>query len=630
MHGNALESLAHSIELFSKGRSAEAEIAVRQHLACRPDDAAALQFLGMLCFKSGRLVESGDLLRRAIRVRADDAALHSNYAMVLGAADRYEEAAAELQLAVRLKPDLPVAHNNLGVTLEWLGKHGEAAKAYERAAELAGNEPLFFSNLGNALRAMRRLSDAEPAYRKAIACRADFAPGWHGLATILLDQPRVQEAITASHQACQLLPRDPAALSDLLFALNYDPAMSPDMLFREHRTWSTRYELPKRKPDVFEGRNVDRERRIRIGYVSADFREHTRSRFTEGVLAHHDHRQFEIICFSDVIRPDTLTQRLRDYADRWHNTAVLSHDQLAELIRREEVDLLVELTGHMAANRLPVFALKPAPVQVAYPGYPATTGLVSIDYLLTDLLRDPAGCERYYSEKLWHLAPTSQVYRPSESDQTVPRIHRTPYCSCGYITFGSLNKPVKLNHQVLDTWAKLMLAIPDCRLILLAPEVDSEGRPRSLLPELLALRSVNPDRIELVGTTPRARYLEQYNRIDIALDPWPYNGHTTTLDALWMGVPVVGLQGSVHASRETSCVLTLLGLADWIAQSTEQYVDTAVRKAADPAALNELRVTLRERMLASPLCDARGLTRRIEAAYRQMWIDWCSKQELSS
>jgi predicted O-linked N-acetylglucosamine transferase (SPINDLY family) len=362
------------------------------------------------------------------------------------------------------------------------------------------------------------------------------------------------------------------------------------------------------------------ESRLRVGYVSPDWREHPIGRFMLPLLSNHDHERFEIFCYSDLARPDALTKRLRDLADVWRDTAGLPDDRVARLIRADRIDILVDLTMHMAGSRLLTFARKPAPVQVTYLAYCGTTGLPTIDYRLTDPYLDPPGSdERFYSE--WSVRLRSYwCYEPLDG---APDVQLPPAQLAARVTFGCLNNFCKVSPESLATWCRLLRALPSSRLLLHA----AEGVHRERLRKRAAAEGIEPQRIEFVGTFPVAKYLEQYHRIDIALDPFPYPGGTTSCDALWMGVPVVTLPGVTAISRGGLSILSNLELPELVAASPDEYVRIAAELAANLPRLADLRATLRERMRISPLMDAPGFARDIEAAYRRMWQEWVGSSD---
>ena len=360
-------------------------------------------------------------------------------------------------------------------------------------------------------------------------------------------------------------------------------------------------------------------RRLKIGYVSPNFRDHVVGRNLLPLFREHDRRQFEFVCYADVPRHDELTNRFQSHADAWRDTAGLTDVQLAQRIREDGIDILVDLTLHMAHNRLLVFARKPAPVQVTFAGYPGTTGLSTIDYRLTDPYLDPPDlCDRYYAEQSIRLPDCFWCYDPLDSDAAVNGL---PAAEKGYVTFGCLNNFCKVNPPILKIWAQILKAVDRSRLTLLA----GEGTHRQCALDLLAEAGVAGDRVTFVAHQPRPQYLRYYHAIDIGLDTVPYNGHTTSLDSFWMGVPVVTLTGPTVVGRAGLCQLMNLGLPELIGSSPEQYVRVAAELAQDLPRLGNLRGSLRQRMQSSPLMDAPRFARSIEAAYREMWRRWCAK-----
>ena len=342
--------------------------------------------------------------------------------------------------------------------------------------------------------------------------------------------------------------------------------------------------------------------------------------FLEPILSTHDRVEFESVCYSDVKQPDAVTGRLRALAGEWRDIRGRSDDQVAELVRRDRIDILVDLAGHTAGNRLLVFARKPAPVQVTYLGYPNTTGLTSIDYRITDECADPTGAaDRLHTEKLVRLKNGFLCYLPPEES---PEVSPTPVLRNGTVTFGSFNQLPKLSNEVVRIWAATLSRVPGSRLLLKAHGFSNE-ETRSRFRERFAEHGITPDRLELRCDVPSTRsHLELYGEVDVALDPFPYNGTTTTCEALWMGVPVIAWAGPTHRARVGVSLLTGLGLAEWIAESRERYVELAVELAGDPARLDRIRHGLRDRMRQAPLMDGAGFTRGLEQAYREMWRSW--------
>jgi predicted O-linked N-acetylglucosamine transferase (SPINDLY family) len=435
---------------------------------------------------------------------------------------------------------------------------------------------------------------------------------------VLKDLGRLDEALRAYRAAHELDPADAQFHSNLLFLLHFHPGFNAGAIRAECRHWDEKHALPLR-PTIRPHANLrDSERRLRVGYVSPFFRDHCQSFFTLPLLSHHDRRHFEIYCYANVHRPDPITKRVQSHADVWRDTVGLTDAALAEMVRGDRIDILIDLTMHMAYNRLLVFARKPAPVQVAWLAYPGTTGLSAIDYRLTDPYLDPPGQnDDDYAEQSIRLPDTFWCYDPLTDE---PAVNDLPAARNGFVTFGCLNHFCKVNDGTLGLWARVLGAVPNSRLILLAPP----GPAREHVLARLARDGIAGQRVEFVTRQGRQKYLAQYHRIDIALDPLPYNGHTTSLDAFWMGVPTVTLIGTTVAGRAGWSQLGNLDLKHLAAASPERFVQIATRLAQELSGLQNLRATLRQRISASPLMDAGRFARHVEQAYRQMWRRWCA------
>ena len=414
------------------------------------------------------------------------------------------------------------------------------------------------------------------------------------------------------------------ALSNLIYTLHLDPRTMDADLHRELALWSSRFATPLAKEIAPHTNSRDPARRLRIGYVSPDFRQHPVGRFMVDVLAAHNHAQFEVHCFSDAPVPDDMTLKIRDKAQVWHGIAGMPDVAVADLARNAHIDILVDLAGHTAGSRLRVFARKPAPVQVTYLAYCSTTGIKAIDYRISDPRLDPplpAASESpaYYSEETVYLPETYWSYSvPPEAPDPGP----PPARKNGYITFGCLNSLSKISDSALETWCAILRAIPTSRLSLHA----NEGSHRQRLTEFFTAQSIDPSRVEFAPYQPPAGYFASLKRIDVALDPFPFAGGTTTCDALFMGVPVITLRGMRAVGRGGVSILTSLSLLELIANSTEQYIQIAQRRlAADSRALYNYRTSLRGMMQKSALMSPQRLTRHLETAYRKMWTTWCQR-----
>ena len=529
-------------------------------------------------------------------------------------AGRLDAAEAQYRAIVAFDPALADVHYNLGSLLSRRTRLVEAAAAYERALGIRPDFPEAACNLGATRESLGQLDEAEALFRTALRLRPDFPAAWNNLGGVLKDLGRMDEAMGSFDRAVALAPDQARLGSNRLFAMHYSPAYDAPALLQAARHWSERHAAPLAGAGTPHDNDPAPARRLRVGYVSGYFRAHCQALFIEPVLTHHDHQDFEIVCYSDVIHPDGVTGRLKAAADVWRETGSLDDAGLAELIRHDGIDVLVDLTLHMAGDRLMAFARRPAPVQVTWLGYPGTTGLPAIGYRLTDPWLDPPGVtDGGYAEQSVRLPDSFWCYDPHAE---LPPVNPLPAASTGQVTFGCLNNFCKVHAGVLSVWARVLQAVPGSRLLMLAPPGASRNRVREHL-------GVSADRVQFVAYQPRAEYLQHYQRIDLGLDTFPYNGHTTSLDAFWMGVPVVSLSGTTAVSRAGLSLLSNLGLANLAATTPDEYVAVAVRLAADRARLAGLRAGLRRRMAGSPLMDAGRFTRNLEESYRDLWRRWC-------
>ncbi|HZK81377.1 MAG TPA: tetratricopeptide repeat protein [Humisphaera sp.] len=610
------------IALASAGRIDEAFTAYRQAIALNPNLPDVYNNLGNALRHNGQLEEAIATYRRAIVLRPDLAVAYDNLGIALKESERPDEAIDAYRQAVIHCPGYAEAHNNLANLLADKGQSIEAIAAYYRAIALKPDYALAYFNLGTVLGDNGPLDEAIAAYRQAIVLRPDLVEAHSNLGNVLKEAGRLDEAIAAFRRCTGLGSRSAAVHSNLIYTLQFHPGYNSHQLAVEQRQWNRQYAV--NLPGLIQAhgsssRQVDcgaytPGRRLRIGYLSPDFREHCQSLFTMPLLSHHDRAQFEIFCYADVVRPDAITRQLQGHADVWRNIVGMPDQEVAELIRHDQIDILVDLTMHMARNRLLVFARKPAPVQACWLAYPGSTGLTAIDYRLSDPYLDPPGRdELIYSEKTIRLADTFWCYDPLE-DWDIP-VNSLPARDAGTITFGCLNNFCKINDDVLDLWAQVMGNVEGSRLLLLAKHGSHQAR----LADRMRQAGIDPRRIEFLSPRRRRDYLQLYHRVDLCLDTFPYNGHTTSLDSFWMGVPVVTLAGPMAVSRAGLCQASNLGLSELAAQSSQQFVAIASELASDLARLGELRSTLRARMERSPLMDAPKFAASIEAAYRSMW-----------
>ena len=595
------------------GRLDEAVAACRRALQINPDLPPAHNNLGNALKDLGRLDEAIAAYRRVLQAEPDSPEAHSNLANALRETGKLEEAIAACRRALALKPDFPEAHVNLGAALAGRNQLHEAVAAYRRALQLKPDYPEADNNLGNALRNLGQLDEAIAAYRRAFQVKPDYAEARNNLAIALRDRGQLDEAIAAFRHALLIRPDHAAMHSNLIFTLHCHPGHDSKTISDEQQRWNRRFSEPLRQFLQPHANDPGAERALRIGYVSPDFRDHAVGRFLLPLFERHDRERFEIFCYSGVLRPDEMTERLRALTGPWRATFGVPDARLAEMIREDRVDILVDLSLHSGGNRLPVFARQPAPVQVSWLGYPGSAGIPAIGCRLTDACLDPPGVETAGSagEPL-RLPHCWCCYQPAED---APEIAPLPALSARRVTFGSLNHFSKVHEDVLARWAGVLEAVQGSRLLFPCPEGSARERVRAFF----GARGIAAERLELVSYQPRSEYLRLYERIDIGLDTFPYNGMATTCDALWMGTPVLTLPGEMPASRAGLSILSSVGLDELVARSEEDYVRMAVELAGDPPRLANLRATLRQRMQDSPLMDAPRFAQNVEAAYREMW-----------
>lgn len=558
--------------------------------------------------------------REALGLRGDYVDAHVALGVLLLGSGKPREAEPHFARAAELAPNVAVNHDNLANALAAQGKFEEAVLEYQRAIELDPQYAEAINNLGNTLREMHRLDDAESAYRRALVLRPELAVARNNLATVVLQLGRAGEAVAEYRRALADDPTFTRAHANLLLAMQSDPATTSAELAREHRAFGARVESGLAAPAAFPN-DRDPARKLRVGYVSADLREHSVAYFIEAVLAHHDRNAFEVFVYYSHHQDDRVTERLQRLVDHWRPTAALPEPDFAARVREDRIDVLFDLSGHSAQSRLLAFALKPAPVQFTWIGYPDTTGMSRIDYRIVDSTTDPADADARSVERLVRVDPCFLCYSPPAA---LPPVAPAPCLASGRVTFGSFNALHKIDVDVLETWTRILRAVPGSRLVMKSSALGSASARTRVL-EVFARADIPADRVDLRAwvADPRA-HLSTYDEIDIALDTHPYNGTTTICEALWMGVPTVTRLGDRHASRVGASLVRAAGLGDWVATGPEEYVELAVSRAKDPAALAELRAGLRARASASALGDGAAFTRRFEAMLRDRWAAWCA------
>lgn len=609
------------MSLASVGR-AEAALPRLQHaIALQPGLAEAHHALASVFNELGRYEAALPHFEKALSLRPDLAEAHNGLGTALCGLGRLEEAAAQYRRAIQLKPVYVEAHTGLSDVLRILGQGEVAAECAEQAVRIGPDDAVAHVVLGQALAELGQQGRSLAEFERALALQPESAAAHNELGAALHGWGRHAEARAHGDKALALDPDSSKYWSVQLFYLHYDPTISAHDMAARHRAFAERFEAPLQASWRPHANAPEPERRLRVGFVSPDFRRHSVGYFMTDLLAALKGRSLDLYAYAVHWTGDDLTERIKAGFDVWRECR-MSDDALAEQIRLDGIDILVDLAGHTVGNRLLVFARKPAPVQVTYLGYPDTTGLDAMDYIIGDTRMFPESEEGLYAEKPWRLPDTSLCFMPPDLPVEVGPL---PAGEAGPVTFGCLNRQDKINDSVIRLWAQILQSVPESCLLLQNRAYD-EAAVVADMRRRFAAAGVESKRIELVGRLGWREHIEIYNRVDIALDPFPYNGTTTSVEGLWMGVPLVALRGDRLVAHMGESILYALGMPEWIAQDEAEYVAKAAAFAGDRAGLAAVRAQLRGRLLASPICDAPGFARNLEAAFRGMWRAWCNRQ----
>jgi len=496
-----------------------------------------------------------------------------------------------------------------------MGRLDEAEASYRRALEIKPDYAEAYSNKGTVLQDMGRLNEAEACCRRALQIKPEYAEAHYNLGNSLHGMGRLDEAEACYRRALRAKPDYEDAFGNLLFALNYHPDKSGEEIFEAYREYDARFGLPHQSAWLPHGNSRETKRRLKVGYVSPDFKKHSVRHFLEPLLAHHDKSTLEVYAYAQLDREDEVTARYKAYTDHWIPTTGMSDTSLAERVRADGIDILVDLAGHTRGNRLGVFARKPAPVSLSWLGYGYTTGLAAIDYLLTDATCAPPGCENLFSETPWRMDTPGYAYRPAE-DMGEP--NPLPAMSAGHVTFGTLSRGIRINHRVIRVWSEILKRVEGAILVIDSKDFR-EMHARDSLAEKFAVHGIGRERLRMGSHSPP---WDTVRGIDIGLDCFPHNSGTTLFESLHMGVPYITLAGRPSVGRIGSSILEGAGHPEWIAKTESEYVEKAVALAGNLQELAALRAGLRQRMQAGPLMDERAFARKVEAAYRAMFEKW--------
>ncbi len=633
------------------GRTQEARHCLETALKLAPEDAAVNNSLGVICLSQGRLDRAAALFTQALTLQPTLPSAWGNLGIALHAQGDLRGAEARFRQALALHPDSPENLANLGAILQAQHRNAEARTCFERALAIAPHlagihcnlglmcietrrweqaesslrkaielQPQLYQahdGLGMLLREMKQLTAAEASCRRALAIAPQDPSSLTHLGSVLSDAGRRTEAAACLRQAVELKPDDAALFSSYLFCLTQDEDVDLDDLFREHLAFGSRFEALAQRHRQAHTNHKDPDRKLRVGFVSGDLYHHAVAYFVDPVWTALDRDQIEIWVYHACGEQDFVTQHLRTLSHAWHQVESMNDDALAAQIRHDAIDVLFDLSGHTTHNRLPMFCRKPAPIQVTSLGYPNTTGLRAMDYMLCDRFSAPHGLfEHRYVEKLARIPSAGTFIQNLDA----PPVNELPMLKNGHVTFSSFNRISKLGDRVVATWARLMHRVPGSRMLI--GNVSDEQVQRRLI-ERFERQGIAADRLDLRPAMPMNDYLRLHHEVDLMLDTWPYTGGTTTNHALWMGVPVLTMIGASRSQCQGASSMGKMGLADWVSSGPDDFVERGARLVGDADALAALRAGMRERWRRSPYRQPAVVARGMELAVRQMWRRWC-------
>jgi predicted O-linked N-acetylglucosamine transferase (SPINDLY family) len=640
---------------YQAGQIEAAESACRRALAADPNDANALHLLGLIAFQTGQADAGNQLISRAMVIQWSQAAPHFEAGNAFKSQGRWEDAAAAFRRALEIAPLHFANYTGLGSVLQLQGKVdesvdcfrkaaelnpadaftqfslGDALKelgqleaaivAYRRALELAPNEPAIYGGLGFAFLLQGKLAEAIRCFERGVELQPGSAVSYSNLGGALQNAGRLDETIACLRKALELKPDHAKARSNLLHTLQYRSGVTLAELAAAHAEFEKVSAAPLRAEWQPQAGDRDSERPIMLGFMSPCFSQHPVGHFVIRAVENLDRERFKVVCYSDRIGADDWTKRFQAASAVWRDTNNLSQAELAEQIRADRIDILFDLAGHTAKNRLLVCARKPAPIQITWADYVGTTGLAAIDYLLADRYEVLPEAEAHYCERVLRMPNGYICYDPPPY---APAVTELPAVRQGFVTFSSFNHRPKITFEMVEVWAQILRRVPGSRLVLKNRGMDDAAVAGALRAEFRR-QGIEPGRIECQGWSAHAQLLAEYQRIDLALDTFPYNGGLTTCEALWMGVPVITCPGETFASRHSLSHLSNAGLTDTIARDLDEYVDVAVGLATDLPRLAGLRKELRTRVAASPLCDGKRFADDLMHVLRGVWREWCER-----
>ncbi len=592
----------------------------QQALKINPHYADACNNLSIVLKFQGKFTEAIHYCQQALTLNPNLSEAYTTLGSIAKDQGRLAEAVEHYQKALSINPNSVTAYNNLGIIYQQQAQHEQAIRCYQQALSLNPQQAETYNNLGIIYNELGQITQAILYYQEALKLNSNYAEAHNNLGTSLLDKGQSQDALYHYQKAFEIKPDYAAAQSNYVYALNFLPEYDLVQLYQAHQAFNQQHAAPLQKYIQPYENLPDPNKCLKIGYYSPDFRKHSLTYFILPILAHHQHAEFEIYCYYNNTKVDEITQKIQQCADHWINCVGWTDEQLATKIHQDQIDILVDFSGHTGKNHLLTFARKPAPIQFFHTiGYSNTTGLTAIDYRITDNYVDPEIHSQYSAETLVCMPHSYYCYSPN---MDTPLVNELPNLRNGYITLGSFNAYSKLNDQTLGWWADILHALPQARLKLLAKSfVDAEVKQMTL--EKFKALGIAMERLQLGYATSSEATLAHYHQVDIALDTYPFNGATTTCQALWMGVPVLTLVGKTPAARAGLSILTTVGLNDWVTDSPQNYVTACVQLSKNIEALQILRQQLRTKMQTSPLMDGAKYTQYLENKCREAWQHWC-------
>jgi predicted O-linked N-acetylglucosamine transferase (SPINDLY family) len=608
-----------AISLFKNDQYDLAQKQCTHILSRNPNHPDALHLLGLIVAKTGRIDKAIQLIQKAIQIFDLYSVYHSNLAVFLAKIGDFEKSIAHYQKALKIKPDDPGVLNNMGMALFYQKKLEQSRACYIQALEIKPDYYEANVHLSMVYESLYKMDDAIACCQKVISQTDDcghLAMAFNQLGNVYLKRSQIDAAISSYKNALKNKTDSHQIWSNYLLTLNYDFKQTNEKIFQAHKKWGQHISQTVSE-QVFHANMPDISRPIRVGYLSPDLRMHPVAFFVEPLLKFH--QNIDVYCYADVQKPDNVTHRLSTYQNTWKNISGYSNTAVMDQIRADGIDILVDLTGHTAKNRLQIFAAKPAPIQISYLGYTNTTGLQTMDYLFTDACLDPVKSNVLYTEKLIRINPCFCCYLPPDISIDVSEL---PALTNKYITFGAFHNLIKVSEQILSLWADILKSIPNSHLIIQSITLSDSSCIRRYR-QWFEYRGISSDRIEYLGYQPFHLYLQKHHEIDIMLDTQPWSGHTVACHGLWMGIPIITIDGRCHAGRMVASILKTLGVKEWIASTPDHYIEKAMYWSNSLSRLAELRKELRTRMCHSFVCDGSAFTQKVEQIYIEVWRKWC-------